>query len=266
MEASDRLWDIIGKEPAGTSTRETSSTFEQRNLKALGIIGEGLQDVFIHHIGSCTTAREAWVLLEKVFGTTSKTSKIMLFIEFFSLTKATDTTMSAHLSKFKSLQSQLAGINKDVEEDIKIAVLIKSISTIDEYSSLVTTLTNLPTPILAEVEASLLEEERRIHKKNKHFELQGAYLTQSKEGNKNIRPFYKGSSSKEPQRNTSFKDSKKGTVYTFCGKGNHTEESCFLKQRIKAMNVGVADSRDADEEKTASEEANLVHVEEEWAF
>lgn len=104
-------------------------------------------------------------MLEKTFDASSKVSKIGLCIQFFGLTKDAVSTMSSYLNSFKILVTQLVGIDKNIEDEIKIAILIKSIANLDEYSSLVTTLSNLPNPNIIEIEASLLEKEKRISRK-----------------------------------------------------------------------------------------------------
>ena len=134
------LWDVVlGTEDTRSQARESTSQIELKTHNTMGIIGESLHDTSIHHIGNCKTSQEAWTILDKTFGATSKVSKNILFIQPFGLQKDYSKTMTEHLNELKRLLSQLSGIKKDIADDIKIAVLIKSISTIDEYSSLVTT-------------------------------------------------------------------------------------------------------------------------------
>ena len=249
------IWDvIINARDDRASTREQVAQWELKNSKALGIIGENLHDTFVHHIDGCDTSKGAWETLDRTFGATSKGSKIGLLIKFFGLEKDPSNTMSAHLNYYKSLLTQLSGINKVVEDDVKIAVLIKSVSLSDEYSSLVTTLLNIPSPNLVDVEASLLEEENRINRKGESIQIEGAFFT---------------------KRHNNFK-SKTGQLKNtskvkcdFCGKSNHTEDRCFIKQKTRALLVGESQQEEAEEEEKVLDEANLIDnnaIDEEWAF
>lgn len=259
------LWDIeLGTKDTRSQTRESTSQIELKTHKSMGIIKESFHDTYIHHIGNCKTTQEARTILEKTFGATSKVSKIILFIQFFGLQKDYSQTMSEHLNEFKSLLSQLSSIKEEIEDDMKIAVLIKSISTIDEYSSLVTTLTNLPSPTLEEVEASLLEEEKRINKKT-------VSVTENALYNK-VKSFTdKGNSKTYPSQRSNFKAQIK---CTFCGKANHIENECYKKQRIKALLVHDKDPDGGTlEEQSTTFKEQAVVVEEdstsinkEWAF
>ena len=69
--------------------------------------------------------------------------------------------MSSHLNSMKSLLTQLASIKINLDEDIVIAVLLKSLPD-EDYSNVITTLTNLPTTKVVDVEAAFLEKERKI--------------------------------------------------------------------------------------------------------
>ena len=76
--------------------------------------------------------------------------------------------MSSHLNYMKSLITQLASIKINLDEDIVIDVLLKSLQD-EDYSNVITTLTNVPNTSLIEVEAALLEEERKIKFKKGRF-------------------------------------------------------------------------------------------------
>lgn len=254
------IWDVVSNEREGTSTREATSSWELKNNKALGIIGEALHDTYIHHIDNCETAKIAWVTLENLFGATSRNSKIGLLIKFFGLQKDSKETMSTHINYFKSLLTQLTGIKREIEVDVQIAVLIKSVSDLDEYSTLVTTLINVPSLKLLDVEASLFEEEKRINRKIEQVtNTEAAFFTKKH----------------THQSSSKFKGKNPGTgkKCTFCGKANHTEDNCFIKQRTKALYVEADEDEDELDQKAKGEEvsyheANLIidKLDEEWAF
>ena len=84
------LWDIVqGTEDPRPQTREGTIQVEFKTHKALGIIGESLHDTYIHHIGNCKAAKEAWTILDKTFGTISKVSKIILLSNSLDYKKIT---------------------------------------------------------------------------------------------------------------------------------------------------------------------------------
>lgn len=109
------------------------------------------------------TSQEAWEELDKIFGTQAKSSKIRLLIQFFELKLEKGESLATHLNKMKSLTTQLVGIKVNMEEDVSIAILLKSLP-LEDYGQIVTTLTNLPTPKLVDVVGSLMEEEKKLKK------------------------------------------------------------------------------------------------------
>ncbi|MCO5614173.1 hypothetical protein L7F22_068454 [Adiantum nelumboides] len=99
------------------------------------------------------------------------------------------TPLASHLNSMQSLMNQLAGIYLKVDEDIAIALLLKSLPS--SYDHIVTTLANIPISKLVDVQASLLEEEKKMNGKVKIKEAS----IQSDEKvffNKNFKPKAKG--------------------------------------------------------------------------
>ncbi|MCO5585598.1 hypothetical protein L7F22_039533 [Adiantum nelumboides] len=159
------LWPITnGKEQ---KPRETvaAATWKERDNKAQAIIKLELDDTYIHHVDECETAKETWDQLDTLFGAQAKSSKFGLLIEFFKLKMASKMPLVSHLNNMQSLMTQLAGISLKVDEDIAIAVLLKSLPS--NYDHIVTTFTNMPISKLVDVQASLLEEETKMNGKIK---------------------------------------------------------------------------------------------------
>lgn len=141
--------------------REGEATWALKDDKSLGIIASSLDDDYIHYIDGFDTSYGAWVELEKVFRVKAKSSKISLLIQLFGLQMKKIDSLAAHLNHMKSLTNQVIGIKANVEEDICIALLLKSLPLV-EYGHIITTLTNLPKPKLVGVISSLLDEEKKI--------------------------------------------------------------------------------------------------------
>lgn len=121
-------------------------------------------DGFIHHTASQDTSKGAWDQLEKLFGAKQKNSKISFKIQFFGLDIKDSESLSAQLNKMKSITQQMVGIGTPIEEEDSIAILLKSM-TLEEYRPLVATLKKLLDPTIARVEATLIEEDKRIRGK-----------------------------------------------------------------------------------------------------
>ena len=115
------------------------------------------------NIDGLDTSKEAWDELEKIFGTQAKSSKISLLIQFFELKLEKGESLVAHLNIMKSLTTQLARIKVFMDEDVCIAILLKSLPQ-EDYGPIVTTLTNLPSPKLVDIVGSLMEEEKKLNR------------------------------------------------------------------------------------------------------
>ncbi|MCO5559506.1 hypothetical protein L7F22_013107 [Adiantum nelumboides] len=113
----------------------------------------------------------------------------------------------------QSLMTQLAGISLKVDEDIAIAVLLKSLPS--SYDHIVTTLTNISIFKLVDVQASLLEEEKKMNGK---VEIKEASIQSDEKVffNKNFKPKAKGK-----------------VVCDFCHQSGHEEKKCFAKKKMK---------------------------------
>ena len=116
------------------------------NNKALGLIASYLGDDVISHITGIKNAKKAWIELNKIFGTESKSSKINLLMQFYKLNKIDEESMAAHFNKFKALKQQLWVYGK---------ILLNRVEK-PPFDSLVSTLQNLE-KTLQEVEAALRE-------------------------------------------------------------------------------------------------------------
>ncbi|MCO5580120.1 hypothetical protein L7F22_033987 [Adiantum nelumboides] len=141
----------------------TTATWEEKDNKAQDIIKMELDDTYIHHVDGCETAKETWDQLDTLFGAQAKSFKFGLLIEFFKLEMLARTPLASHLNNMQSLMTQLAGISLKVDEDIAIAVLLKSLPS--SYDHIVTALTNMPISKLVDVQAYLLEEEKKMNGK-----------------------------------------------------------------------------------------------------
>ncbi|MCO5597941.1 hypothetical protein L7F22_052027 [Adiantum nelumboides] len=159
---------------------------------------------------------------------------------------ASKTPLASHLNNMQSLMTQLAGISLKVDEDIAIAVLLKSLPS--NYDHIVTTLTNMPISKLVDMQASLLEEEKKMNGK---VEIKEASIQSDEKVffNKNFKPkaFTKGK-----------------VVCDFCHKPDHEEKDCFAKKKMKKayFSFKLDKEDDEDEYQMGNEDrgVNLGHL------
>ncbi|MCO5584155.1 hypothetical protein L7F22_038078 [Adiantum nelumboides] len=236
------LWGITnGKERKPRDTIATA-TWEERDNNAQAIIKLELHDMYIHHVDGCETAKETWDQLDTLFGAQAKSSKFGLLIEFFKLEMASKTPLASHLNNMQSLLIQLAGISLKVDEDIAIAVLLKSLPS--SYDHIVTTLTNMPISKLVDMQASLLEEEKKMNGK---VEIKEASLQSDEKVffNKTFKPkaFTKGK-----------------VVCDFCHIPGHEEKDCFAKKKMKKayLSFKLDEEDDEDEYQMGNEDRGVT--------
>ncbi|MCO5550661.1 hypothetical protein L7F22_004150 [Adiantum nelumboides] len=223
------LWGITNGKERKPRDATAATTWEERDNKAQAAIKLELDDTYIHHVDGCETAKETWDQLDTLFGAQAKGSKFGLLIEFFKLEMLAKTPLASHLNNMQSLMTQLAGISLKVDEDIAIAVLLKSLPF--GYDHTVTTLTNMPISKLVDVHASLLEEEKKMNGK---VEIKEASIQSDEKVffNKNFKPKAKGK-----------------VVCDFCHKPGHEEKDCFAKKKMnKAYFSFKLDEEDDEDE------------------
>ncbi|MCO5591092.1 hypothetical protein L7F22_045069 [Adiantum nelumboides] len=209
------LWAITNGKDQKLQEVAAAATWGERDNKAQAIIKLELADTYIHHVDGCETAKETWDQLDTLFGAQAKSPKIGLLIEFFKLEMAIKMPLASHLNNTQRLMTQLADISLKVDEDIAIAMLLKSLPS--SYNHIVTTLTNISISKLVDVQASLLEEEKKMNNKIAIKE-ESIQSDEKVSFNKNFKPkaFTKGK-----------------VVCDFCHKPGHEEKNCFVKKKMK---------------------------------
>lgn len=244
------LWKLVTTSDENIPiSREGKAQWDACNTKALAIMALSLGDEYLHHISSAATTKIAWETLDKLFGATGKNAKINLKLQLYKMNMNPGGDFPIHLNSFKSLLGQLGSIKAPLDEDDSIALLLKSLP--EEYENIVTTLLNMPSLTLNDVESSLMDEYNNKKGKFLNENIDNAYFTKFK--------------SKAGFKKKDYK------ACGFCGKTNHKEEDCF--HRKKAQKVYLASINKEEEEEEASQEANLAsqeaaHLvyEDEWAI
>ena len=207
------LWSVITTqmdEPRGNQAQQRD--FQIKDEKALGILITSVSNEIVHYLDQATTSKHAWEILEQTFGAKSKHSKISLKMQLYSLTMHENEGLSSLINRLKSICTQLSYIECNIEEDDKIAVLLKSLPL--QYDNIVTVLKEKePIPSLESIINSLQEEERK-------------HATHSTQEISNNHALYVSSK-------------KHFKPCTHCGKTNHLSSNCYkVKKCIKCNKVG----------------------------
>ena len=215
------LWGVVKPLAEGESmqTRAQLAQFTSKDEQALGIILTALDDNFIHNLDDAQTAQAAWNTLEKLFGARAKHSKMTLKIQLYGLMCKNGEDLSSLINRLKSICTQLLYIDVKVDEEDKVAILLKAL--LKEYDNIVTILKEKdPIPDLEDVMNSLQEEEKKVKPTStKHNN--GAYIVTSK-----------GRRCKHCKRtNHDSKDCFSILTCPHCKKTGHPASRCFFKNK-----------------------------------
>ena len=171
-----------------------------------------MADEIVHYLDQATTSKQAWEILERTFGAKSKHSKISLKMQLYSLVMQENEGLSSLVNRLKSICTQLTYIECNIEDEDKIAVLLKSLPL--HYDNIITVLKEKePISSLESIVNSLQEEER----KHTHQEVVTNHA------------LYVSSSSKHLK------------ACKHCGKTNHLSSNCYkIKKCTKCGKMGHA--------------------------
>ena len=156
------LWSVIATEVEDETqlSRAQQRELQIKDEKALGILLTSVADEIIHHLDQATTSKNAWEILERTFGAKSKHSKISLKMQLYGLTMQNNESLSSLVNRLKSICTQLSYIECNIEEEDKIAVLLKSLPL--HYDNIVTVLKEKePIPSLESIVHSLQKDEKK---------------------------------------------------------------------------------------------------------
>ena len=81
------LWAVVKplSENERVETRATMAKFQEKDEQAYGVLLTSLDDNYIHYLDACTSALQAWTILERHFGAKARRSKIALKMKLFAL-------------------------------------------------------------------------------------------------------------------------------------------------------------------------------------
>lgn len=104
----------------------------------LSLINSSVTEEVLSTMVGITTAREAWITLEKQFASTSRARAMQIRMELSTIQKK-DMTIADYFRKVKRLGDTLAAIGKRVEDEELIAYMLQGLG--PDYDPLVTSIT-----------------------------------------------------------------------------------------------------------------------------
>lgn len=149
-------WDAV----ASTAAAPVNTEMDQ---KALALIGLCVRDHHLSTLSACTTARQAWEHLERVYNAQSNARRLRLRRELTSLKLGVGEPLTKFFARAKAIRDQLnAGGHAVTDEEVATSVLEGLPS---EYDTIVTFLTTTNEALdLDIILAKLLTVEQRIGK------------------------------------------------------------------------------------------------------
>lgn len=249
------LWSIVKikveDETTSVSTRAMTAANQARDEQALGIIITALDDNYIHYVDDAETSSQAWEILEKMFGTKAKHSKISLKMQLYGLKMEPNENVSSLINRLKSLMTQLTYVKAPVDEEDAIAILLKSMPS--NFDQIVTVLKEKePIPSMESVINSLQEEEKKTT--NNIYIGEGAFAVHNNMKKCNTCG----------KTNHATKDCYLTKPCVHCGKTGHPHFRCFHKNKDKGKE-DKANITINEEEANTAEEIITSH-DDSWAF
>jgi hypothetical protein len=159
LQAKD-LWEIVSGEEEKPSQSTDAVDWERRARKALATIVLSLAAEEKEHIIDCSTPKEAWNVLEKLYEGKGRNRKFMLLQDLFGMNMDASGSMDLYLRSVKEKMSELAVIGLKLEDDVKLAIILNGLP--EEYRYLAVTFENVEKIDFDELSARLQEEEKKI--------------------------------------------------------------------------------------------------------
>lgn len=199
LEAKD-LWEVVdGSEPRPESAagrrdesgqeivlttaqlnaeKKAQAAWDKVARKAMATIVLGISAEEQENVIDCTTPKEVWDTLEKLYESKGRNRKFMLLQELFRVSMKSGS-MNAYLRSIKEKVSELSKIGTKLEKDVKLAIVMNGLP--DEYRYLVVALESQDMDKIDfdELTARLLEEEKKLNIGNSQMT---ALFTRGKSG------------------------------------------------------------------------------------
>ncbi|KAK1938767.1 Retrovirus-related Pol polyprotein from transposon TNT 1-94 [Phytophthora citrophthora] len=148
----------VVKDPA-----EMTEGWLLNDMKALGLIAQGVAVEHHTKIRSATSAIQAWNTLRDFYNRTTMHNRVTMTRRLHEFKMEEGSTMAQHLDKFDELIVGLQTLGEPLNEDRQLVILISSLPA--EYELIASIVENSRDTTLIEVKEKLLKEYERQEKK-----------------------------------------------------------------------------------------------------
>ena len=153
------LWEIVDGTEVKPDDAKEAAAWTKKSQKALAHISLSLSATQQHHILDCTTAKEAWDILQKLYEGKGRNRKFLLMEQLFKFNMDNrETTMEVYLRSMKDKISELAAIGVTLDKEVKLALIFNGIT--ERFRYLVVSLEQQDLDF-DELSARLVEEAER---------------------------------------------------------------------------------------------------------
>jgi hypothetical protein len=135
-------------------------TWQRQDQMILSALISSLSEMILAYVVKCTTSREVWTTLERMFTAQSRARSMSIHYQLATLRKG-DSSITDYYHRFTKLTDTLAAINQPLPHHESLSFLLAGLGS--DYDSLVTTIQTQLNPIaLEDLYGHLLSHELRL--------------------------------------------------------------------------------------------------------
>lgn len=210
--------------------------WEERDVLALLIINNCLDNSLTCHIQRCETSKTAWDELLRLFQSQDPITKMYIMDTISSIKMKEGEQLMKHIQKFRTLLEQLNALGAPMGDEEAILNLMRSLPT--SYRIVIRSLRRQPNLTLQTLITELLQEEKII----KDLEPPTTHTSALYAGKRNYKfnkyktkfvpNINRANTSSSSKPNFNFQNAKKGKPICFiCKRDNHLTKDCRYLQR-----------------------------------
>ena len=212
--------------PKAKSQSQDPSKVE-KSEKAMNLIVLNVGDHVLRKISHCTTVAAMWMLLEKLYMSTSLPSRIFLQLKFYNFKMVDSESIDANVDEFLKLVSDLCSVGVSVTDEVQAILLLCSLPS--KYNQLKETLKYAKDTITLEaVIAAARDKEREFKDTGSSGKEAGEGLVMKERFQSRGRAEWRGASKRNGRSRS---NSKSRMVCWYCKKGGHMRKDCFSRKK-----------------------------------
>uniref|UniRef100_A0A0A1X768 Retrovirus-related Pol polyprotein from transposon TNT 1-94 n=1 Tax=Zeugodacus cucurbitae TaxID=28588 RepID=A0A0A1X768_ZEUCU len=201
---------------------ENADKWDYDDQKALANIILCVKPTEITNIKSCKTSAEAWKKLREVHMPCGPLQKVSLYKKLLGCSMSANQSMSCYLTSFVELVDKLAELNIELNEELKVIILLSSLPA--EYENFVIAIeTRDKLPTFNVLKVKLLEEGARREQQMNQEPSQAVYARVKESAHSSNKAF---GNAKHNTKSNEFKGKCFG-----CGMRGHTIAQCKRKAK-----------------------------------